>query len=319
MMRRHMCCGLLVVILFLGLAQPALAQSPESGSGVLVAINDTCAGINVRYKVDNNVPFVLRLFDPGNNIIFGEATGRGSGDRFVERSLFVTYRGAPAPAIIMRVEMYINNDFASPISVLELALTCSTPGVSVEEGRRVVNNSNFVVFLKNDGSLEYYEVVNSQGFFIGRTPPGWRNDNLGRQLIQAVSNPQGARAELWHFAADQYFVDFYRSGSATFLGSGTFSAAGVATGTGVVTAAPVVTPAPVTQPPAAPVVRGPVRDNGVSLRATGSYDGTFYTVAAGDNLYRIALRFNTTLGVLQAANGISNPSRIHAGQRLRIQ
>ena len=43
-----------------------------------------------------------------------------------------------------------------------------------------------------------------------------------------------------------------------------------------------------------------------------------YTVRRGDNLYRIALRFGTTVDALAQANGISNPDFIYAGQVLQI-
>lgn len=46
--------------------------------------------------------------------------------------------------------------------------------------------------------------------------------------------------------------------------------------------------------------------------------GTEYTVQAGDTLFRIALRFNTTVSALATANGIANPALIYAGQRLII-
>jgi LysM repeat protein len=49
--------------------------------------------------------------------------------------------------------------------------------------------------------------------------------------------------------------------------------------------------------------------------ATGE---TFYVVQPGDNLFRIALRFRTTVQALAQANGIVNPSLIYAGQRIRI-
>lgn len=43
-----------------------------------------------------------------------------------------------------------------------------------------------------------------------------------------------------------------------------------------------------------------------------------YTVQRGDNLFRIALRFNTTTAALAAENGITNPRLIFVGQVLRI-
>jgi len=39
---------------------------------------------------------------------------------------------------------------------------------------------------------------------------------------------------------------------------------------------------------------------------------------AGDNLTRIAARFNTTVGTLVQLNGIVNPNLIKVGQQLRI-
>ena len=46
--------------------------------------------------------------------------------------------------------------------------------------------------------------------------------------------------------------------------------------------------------------------------------GTTYVVKAGDNLFRIALRFNMSYIYLAQYNGISDPSRIYVGQVLRI-
>jgi soluble lytic murein transglycosylase-like protein len=43
-----------------------------------------------------------------------------------------------------------------------------------------------------------------------------------------------------------------------------------------------------------------------------------HTVAAGENLTRIAGRYGTTVAAIVAANGIANPSRIFAGQQLVI-
>ncbi len=45
--------------------------------------------------------------------------------------------------------------------------------------------------------------------------------------------------------------------------------------------------------------------------------GTTYTVQPGDNLYRIALKFNTTVAAIQAANGLTS-TVIRVGQVLKI-
>jgi LysM repeat protein len=43
-----------------------------------------------------------------------------------------------------------------------------------------------------------------------------------------------------------------------------------------------------------------------------------HVVKRGENLYRIALRYGTTVRAIAARNGIRNPSRIYVGQRLVI-
>jgi len=48
-----------------------------------------------------------------------------------------------------------------------------------------------------------------------------------------------------------------------------------------------------------------------------TYGGT-YVVQRGDNLYRIALRYGTTVQAIMNANGLRNANFIWVGQRLRI-
>ena len=45
---------------------------------------------------------------------------------------------------------------------------------------------------------------------------------------------------------------------------------------------------------------------------------TVITVEAGDSLSEIALAHGTTVAVLMAANGITNPDRVYMGQRLVV-
>lgn len=62
----------------------------------------------------------------------------------------------------------------------------------------------------------------------------------------------------------------------------------------------------------------------VSAAAPASEDNTaacaqYYVVRRGDNLYRIARNHGTTIRTLQTLNGIRNPNRIYAGQRLCVR
>jgi LysM repeat protein len=43
-----------------------------------------------------------------------------------------------------------------------------------------------------------------------------------------------------------------------------------------------------------------------------------HIVAAGDNLFRIGLRYGFTVAELAAYNGIANPHYIYVGQAIRI-
>jgi lysozyme len=53
--------------------------------------------------------------------------------------------------------------------------------------------------------------------------------------------------------------------------------------------------------------------------ADGYYTCTqTYVVQRGDNLFRIAQRFGTTVWALQQLNGIANPNRVYAGQVLCV-
>jgi LysM repeat protein len=55
-----------------------------------------------------------------------------------------------------------------------------------------------------------------------------------------------------------------------------------------------------------------------SSGGSSSSSSAVHTVKRGENLSRIAARYGTTVSAIVKANGLSNPSRIYVGQRLRI-
>ncbi len=85
-------------------------------------------------------------------------------------------------------------------------------------------------------------------------------------------------------------------------------------GTPKTTAAPLVTARPVgaSQPPPTAQPSSSV----ASQQPTTS--GATYTVKRGDTLSAIATRFGTTVKVIAGLNHISDPSKIHAGQVLKL-
>ncbi|MGH2522618.1 MAG: LysM peptidoglycan-binding domain-containing protein, partial [Anaerolineales bacterium] len=52
--------------------------------------------------------------------------------------------------------------------------------------------------------------------------------------------------------------------------------------------------------------------------ALPAYADTTYVVQPGDTLFLISVRFNVTIAAIMAANGLTNPNLIFAGQRLTI-
>lgn len=59
-------------------------------------------------------------------------------------------------------------------------------------------------------------------------------------------------------------------------------------------------------------------DKPTAAKPTTNARETVYTVKRGDTLSAIAEKYGTTYAVLAAYNGISNPNRIHTGQKIKI-
>ena len=55
------------------------------------------------------------------------------------------------------------------------------------------------------------------------------------------------------------------------------------------------------------------------LVSGGSLDPVYYTVKYGDTLSGIAAIYGTTYQKLAGLNGISNPNKIYAGQKIRVK
>lgn len=54
-------------------------------------------------------------------------------------------------------------------------------------------------------------------------------------------------------------------------------------------------------------------------RKAPSKSAAYYTIKAGDTLGKLAARFKTSVAKLAKLNGISNPNRINAGQRIKTK
>ena len=84
------------------------------------------------------------------------------------------------------------------------------------------------------------------------------------------------------------------------------------------TSIPTLTPTPTnTSVPVRPTLT-PILTPTVLPTSTPAPGGFYYTVRPGDNLFRIALRFGTTITAIAQANGIVNPGLIRVGQVLWI-
>lgn len=56
----------------------------------------------------------------------------------------------------------------------------------------------------------------------------------------------------------------------------------------------------------------------VPVAQASTYCTQWHTVQRGENLFRISLRYGTTVSYLQSLNGIPNANRIYAGQLLCV-
>jgi LysM repeat protein len=89
------------------------------------------------------------------------------------------------------------------------------------------------------------------------------------------------------------------------------------TAEGTLMASPTAEGTPTTIPTSPPGVPTPT-PTPTSTTPPGTSAPIVHIVQRGENLFRIALRYNTTVEAITAANGISNPQLIYVGQKLTI-
>jgi len=81
------------------------------------------------------------------------------------------------------------------------------------------------------------------------------------------------------------------------------------------------TPIPTSTPTTVPATAAPTTSAPTALPPTATPVPTgqiTHVVQRGENLFRIALRYGTTVQAIASANGIANPALIYVGQRLVI-
>jgi LysM repeat protein len=82
-------------------------------------------------------------------------------------------------------------------------------------------------------------------------------------------------------------------------------------------AAPTATPEPTTPPP--PATDTPAPTSAPTATPAPPVTGaTTHIVQPGENMFRIALRYGTTVDAIARANGIANPNLVYVGQELTI-
>lgn len=136
---------------------------------------------------------------------------------------------------------------------------------------------------------------------------------------EATSRTRAGRAMLWLCGILCLSVGSLGLGACRTSGNATITPGG----TPVPTAMPtliIVTPTP--PAPGQPSQSGsvpatPAAANPTPAQSSNSANGS-YTVQSGDTLYTIAVKFNVTIKALMAANSISDPSTLQAGQVIVI-
>lgn len=179
----------------------------------------------------------------------------------------------------------------------------------------VADPQNYVLTFQADGTVQVKADCNNAA---GTYTASGSNLTITLGPVTLAACPEGSRSDqfinmlsgagTYQIANNQLVINLIAdSGSMTFVPE----TAVPPEATAVPPQATAVPPTPVPPPPGSGI------DSGPRQHANGTYQAPYYTVAAGDTLYSIGLRFGLTVDQLTAANPTA-ASSIYPGQQLLI-
>lgn len=184
----------------------------------------------------------------------------------------------------------------------------------------VANSQNYTVSFQPDGALQVRaDCNNAVGSFT--TAGDSLTIALGPTTLAACA-PESrsdqflallSAAARYQIGNGQLRIDLAADGGSLFF----IPASAVVVMPTAVPSSPTPLPPTAVPPTAVPLPPGSVVDSGPRQYANGTFAAPYYTVAAGDTLYSIGLRFGLTTAQLIAANPGADAG-IYAGQQLLI-
>jgi LysM repeat protein len=202
----------------------------------------------------------------------------------------------------------------SLLVVLVVMLAVSVPvyaqggGTGFTDGRLNPYSQQMAVYCVS-GGVQVWRISGSQGYLAFHASP----TQIGQALAQMWATHQHVRIA----ADDQYGLSLWALTSNELQATVRNSA--IPQGYNFVfpvnTCGPVSVPSTYTPPTTPPASGSPG-----TPRIDSFYyiDGFYYTVRAGDNLFRIGLRFGIHYRDLARVNNIADPTRIYVGQKIFI-
>jgi polysaccharide biosynthesis protein PslG len=151
-----------------------------------------------------------------------------------------------------------------------------------------------------DSGVTYYTVQPGDNLFRIAQKFGVTADAIAR--ANGITNPNIL------FVGQRLIIPVNPNATAQATGAATSAATASVEAPTATTAPPTVEPTVATPNPTSAATAAPT---------AGAIPAT-YTVQPGDNLYRIALKFNTTMQAIMDLNGLANPNVIFVGQVLKI-